>query len=361
MSDTIRNWSLGALVALALAPLAGCGGAAEADGTDATEAFVRVINVEVQEVRPQAFVEQIRLTAVAEANRDVRVAAEESGVIREVLVEKGAWVEDGQPLFRIDHAVLSAQVEQARAAADIAAETWDRRRNLWEQDRVGSEILYLEAKAVAEQTAANLKVMEERLARTIVRAPFAGRLESREVEIGTMVSPGMTVARIVDLDPVKVVAGMPERYAAEVGVGTDAAVSFDVLGDRVFETTVSYVGATVEALSRTFPVEVVLENPDGLIKPQMVADMAVVRRAIEAAVVVPQDALVRVEGGYVAFVAVDGPEGVVASVRPVRIGPSQRDLVVLEEGLEVGERLIVVGQRSVADGDRVNVVGTREE
>ena len=140
-----------------------------------------------------------------------------------------------------------------------------------------------------------------------------------------MVSPGMTVARIVDLDPVKVTAGVPERYAADVSVGAKATVSFDVLEGEVFETSISYVGATVEALSRTFPVEVVLENPNGLVKPQMVANMAVVRRSIEEAVVVPQDALVRVEGGYVAFVAVDGADGTVAAaVRPVLVGPSQQ-------------------------------------
>jgi RND family efflux transporter MFP subunit len=349
----------GGVVALLLASLAACGGVAEADGTDGAEAFVRVINVEVQEVRRQSFVEQIHLTAVAQANQDVRVAAEESGVIRAILVEKGAHVAQGQALFRIDHAVLSAQVDQAKAAAQIAGETWDRRRALWEQDRVGSEILYLEARAVAEQTAANLRVMEERLARTTIRAPFAGILESREVEVGTMVSPGMNVARIVDLDPIKVAAGMPERYAADVSVGSRAAVSFDVLGGEAFETSIAYVGATVEALSRTFPIEVVLDNTEGMIKPQMIANMAVIRRSMEDAIVLPQDALVRVEGGYVVFVAADGDFGTVAAVRPIEVGPSQRDMVVVESGVEVGERLIVVGQKSVAAGDRVNIVGTR--
>jgi len=356
------NWMRGVATMLTVVTVASCGGAAQADGTgdDDAGAFVRIINVEVQEIHPQTFVEDIRLTAVARANQDVNVSAEESGVVREILVEKGTRVRAGQALLRIDDAVLAAQVEQAQAAADLADETLQRRRSLWEEDRVGSEIVYLQVRATAKQTAASLKVLQERLARTTIRAPFDGVLESREVEVGTMVSPGMVVGRVVDLNPVKVMAGVPERYATDIVLGAIAGVTFDVLGDEVFEAPIRYVGSTVEPLSRTFLIEVVLPNPNGSIKPEMVANMSVVRRRVDEAVVVPQDALVRVEDGYVVFVAVERDNHMVAEVRPVQVGPAQRDLVVIESGIVAGERLIVVGQKSVAGGDRVNVVATRD-
>jgi membrane fusion protein, multidrug efflux system len=85
----------------------------------------------------------------------------------------------------------------------------------------------------------------------------------------------------------------------------------------------------------------------------------VTRRAVEEAVVVPQDALVRVEDGYVVFVATERGGVTVAEARPVTLGPARRNRVVVEEGVAEGERLIVVGHRSVADGDRVNVVQER--
>ncbi len=341
--------------------LAGCGNA-EAGGTEGEggNEFVRVINVEVMELRPQTFVEEIRLTAVASADQDVMVAAEESGVIRRLYVDKGTRVRQWQAIAKIDAAVLEAQVAQAQAQADLAAQTWDRRKRLWEEDRVGSEIAYLEAKFAQEQTAASLLALEARLERTTIRAPFAGVLEERLVELGSMVGPSQPVARVVDLDPVKVIAGVPERYAADVEVGAVGSVTFDVLPGQVFEAPVGYVGTTVEPRSRTFRIEVVIPNPDGLIKPEMVANMSLVRRRVDEAVVVPQDALVRVEEGYVVFVAVDGDKGTVAEVRPVQVGPTQRDMVVVEEGIVAGERLIVVGQKSVADGDRVSIVGTAD-
>lgn len=353
------RWMRGALVLALAGAVAGCGNR-EADAEDTSEAgFVRVINVEVTEIQTRSFVDEIRLTASVRANQDVQVAAEESGTIREILVDKGAHVRAGEPIAKIDDAILAAQVEQARAAADLASQTWERRKRLYEEDRVGAEIAYLEAKFAAEQTAANLKALEERLARTTIRAPFDGVLDERRVEVGSMVSPGMVVARVVDLDPVKVAAGVPERFAADVKKGAMAEVTFDVLPSEDYRAPVRYVGATVDPQSRTFPVEVVVPNAAGLIKPEMVANVSVARRNLKDAVVVPQDALVRVENGYVVFVATNHGDGMVAEVRPVQLGPSQRNEVVVESGVQPGDKLIVVGQKSVADGDHINVVGNR--
>jgi RND family efflux transporter MFP subunit len=343
----------------ALVVLAGCG-SAQADGTEdvqADEAFVRVINVEVTTVETETFIEEIRLTSVATANQDVMLEAEESGAIVELYADRGDVVRRGAPIAKIEDAVLQAQVRQARAADELAAQTWERRKRLWEEDRVGSEIAYLEARAAAEQAAAALALLEERLARTVIRAPFSGVLDERLVDVGTMVGPGKTIGRLVDLDPIKVFAGVPERYAPDVHVGAEAQMTFTALGDQVFAAPIRYVGSTISQQSRTFPVEVQLPNRDGRIKPQMVANMAVTRQQVDDAVVVPQDALVRVEDGYVAFVAVERDGQPTAEVREVVLGPSRRNLVVIEEGIEPGERLIVVGNKSVADGDRINIVG----
>jgi len=348
-------WTVAAAISLAA-----CGSAevGDADAATADEAFVRMINVETHTIATEQFVEEIKLTAVATANQDVSIQAEESGVIRELFVERGDHVATGAPIAKIDDRVLGAQVDQARAAADLASETWDRRRRLWEDDRVGSELAYLEAKYAAEQSAATLASLEERLARTLVRAPFEGVVDERPVDVGTMVGPGETVARIVDLDPIKVLAGVPERYSSDVKVGAEAVMSFQALGGETHSAPVRYVGATVNPRNRTFPIEVRVPNPDGSIKPEMVAEMAVTRQTVQDAIVVPQDALVRVEEGYVVFVVGQDENGEpVAPAREVTLGPTRRNLVVIDSGVEVGEELIVVGQKSVADGDRVNIVG----
>ena len=131
-------------------------------------------------------------------------------------------------------------------------------------------------------------------------------------------------------------------------------------GERVYQAPILYVGSTVDPQNRTFPIEVELPNPNGAIKPQMVANMGVTRREVESAVVVPQDALVRVEDGYILYIVVGGLDGQVAEARAVELGPTRRNLVVIEKGVTGGEQLVVVGQRSLAHGDRVNVVESGE-
>jgi membrane fusion protein (multidrug efflux system) len=339
--------------------LSACGTAGADPAPERADAptFARVINVEVREIQVETFVEEIRLTSVAMANQDVMLEAEEDGVIRELFVDRGDWVSAGDPIAQIDDRILRTQVEQARAAAELGEQTWQRRKRLWEEDQIGSEIAYLETKFGAEQSAAVLRGLEERLARTVVRAPFSGVLDERHVDVGATVGQGATIGRLVDLDPIKVFAGVPERYSTDVKVGAGAQMTFEALGDEVYTAPIRYVGATINPQNRTFSIEVVISNPDGRIKPQMVANMAVTRQEVLDAIVVPQDALVRVEDGYVLFVAREEGGQMVAEVRPVQLGPTRRNVVVIEQGATAGERLIVVGQKSVADGDFLNVVG----
>jgi membrane fusion protein, multidrug efflux system len=340
---------------------AGCSG--DANGGSALAAAdqpTRVINVEVRPVTAGPFTEVIRLTGAVEAHRDVTLSAEEMGVVREIVADRGAQVREGDPILRMEDRALSAQVEQARAQAALARETWERRKRLWEEDRVGSELAYLEARYGSEQAAAALDALEQRLARTTIRAPFAGVVESRDVEIGSMVSPGTPVARLVSLSPVKIVSGVPERFAADVSRGARTTVTFDIFPGESYTGEISFVGATVNPGNRTFPVELTLPNPGARFKPEMVANVELVRGERESAIVIPQDALVRVEAGFVVFVVEGEGASAMARSRLVQVGGSQRNRVVIVDGLDVGDLLVVLGQQQVANGDRVNVVAVRD-
>ena len=341
---------------------AACSERVEAGSTQeeaASEGLTRVINVVVQEVAPGAFREEIALTGTVQAARDVVLSAEEAGVVRELMLERGASVQEGQPILRIDDRVLRPQVEQARAQAVLAEEQWQRRKRLFEEDRVGSELAYLEARLTSEQAAAQLAVLEERLARTVVRAPFSGVLEERLVEVGAMVAPGSPVARIINVNPVKVTAGVPERYATDVRPGASVHVTFDALEGRTFEGKIGFVGTAVNPRNRTFPVEFSVPNLGGVIKPEMIASLALVRRVVDEALVVPQNAIVRLTDGQAVYVVRSEGGAEVVESRTVTLGMSQDNLVTVTSGLNAGDRVVVVGQQQVADGDRVRVVEVR--
>lgn len=348
------------LLALALLvwPATGCrpGSGAEAEMTAGGEAAAlqeRAVNVEAVEVRPEPFLDAVTVTGTVSADRDVIVASEETGVIREVYVDRGGRVSAGQNLAKIDDELIRAQHDQAQAEARLARETWERQRRLWEEDSIGSELAYLRAKYGAEVAEASARALATRLDRTVVRAPIDGILDDRFIEVGASVAPGSRVARIVDVDPLGVVGGVAERYAGEIAVGSAATVSFD--NGMEITGRIKFVGTALDEDSRTFPVEVVIPNRGGVLKPGMVARVRLGRGLRKDAILVPRDAVLRAESGYIVYVVASVDGRAVAEARPVVTGAGDGRRIVIEDGLVAGDRVIVVGQQQVTTGERVNV------
>jgi membrane fusion protein, multidrug efflux system len=355
----MRNKWVPALAALVAACGSGVGGEEVATSAGAMAA-PRVVNVEVLTVGPEMFEDLIGITGTVEAERDVTVAAEESGVVRELYVPRGRAVRAGQALARIDDQVLRAQYDQARSEAALARETYERQRRLWEEDRIGSEMNYLRAKYGAETAEAAARMLAARLERTVVRAPIGGIVDDRLVEVGSMVGPGTPVARIIDVDTLKVTGGVPERYAGEVRAGSTAAVTFDNLRDRQFSGNTRFVGSSVNEHNRTFAVEVAIPNAGGMLKPGMVARVRLARGSATESLLVPREAVLRTEEGYVVYVVVEQDGRRVAEARSVTTGPGAGNRVVIESGISAGDMIVVVGQHQVTAGDLVQIVQARD-
>lgn len=337
-----------------------CGPAGGAEVGDAASsgdgAPVRLVNVETLVVEPRPFTSHVRIVGTVEAERDVTVTAREGGTVEALVARKGGRVAAGEPLVRIDDDVLRAQLDQAESQATLAEETWTRQRQLWERDSVGTEMAYLQAKYNARTARAQAQVLSERVARTVVRAPFDGILDDRMVEVGSTVAPGAPVARLLDVDTVTISGGVPERFAADIARGTPVTVTVDALGGREFAGTIDFVGSAVAGGDRTFKVEVQVPNPGLGIKPGMVANVKIDRRTLEDAVVVPRPAVLRREAGYIVYVAKpDNAGGWRAEARPVVPGETGEQDVVITAGLDAGERVVVVGQQRLAHGDALRL------
>jgi RND family efflux transporter MFP subunit len=317
---------------------------------------VRVINVAVTPAVRSTFVDYVRVVGEVAAMQDVTLSAEETGTIARFLVEKGARVAKGDVIAKIDDTVLQAQVDEAKAMTDIAQEEYSRRRRLWEDDQVGSEIAYLQTKSAAEAASARYRILQARLDRTELRAPVNGIFDEKYVEVGELVAPGTRVARVVATAQVKITGGVPERYALDIRRGDSAVVTLDVLPDRSFVGTIRFVGASVDPDNRTVPVELVLNNPGGVLKPQMVANVQIARARLPDVIVVPQEVVQRTEAGYQVFVTGDRDGRPIAMARPVELGPSHENRVVIRSGLNEGDPLITTGYRMVDDGSLVRIV-----
>jgi membrane fusion protein, multidrug efflux system len=358
MIDVTRYIGIVAALATVVFTATSCG-SGETEATQGASATTRVVNVEVLTIEPESFAEFVSVTGTVQANRDVTVSAEETGVVRELLADRGQAVRQGQPLVRLDDRLLRAQYDQARSEAALARETWERQRRLWEEDQIGSELAYLRARYGAETAAAQERGLATRLERTVVRAPIAGVYDDRFVEVGASVAPGSPVARIVDAATVKILAGVPERYAADVRVGGEAVVTFDHMIGQEFRAQTRFVGASLNEQNRTFPVELVMRNENRLLKPGMVAKVQVGRRMVSNALLVPREAVLRSETGYIVYVVTDSAGQAIAEPRAVQTGATAHGRVLVDSGLVGGERVIVIGQQQVARGDLVRIVAER--
>jgi RND family efflux transporter MFP subunit len=345
-------------VAVGLAAAA-CGrGQAEEPVQDspADDAYRRTVNVEVIEVQPSDFASTVRLVGAVDALHDVTLSAEEDGVIQRFFVEKGQRVSRGQAIAKIGDRVLQAQVAEAEATARAARDNYERRQRLFRDEGIGTEAEFVAAEAQADAAAARAGALRARLERTTVRAPVGGIFDARYVDAGEMVGSGDQIGRIIDASQVKVIGGVPERYAADVRAGGLAEIRLDLFPGRVFEGEIAFVATAVEPESRTFEIEILLENPDQLIKPQMVAAVELPTRALEGVLIVPQDALLRVEDGYQILVVREVEGELEAAARRAELGPSAANSVVIESGLAAGDRVIVRGQQQVDPGDRVRLI-----
>ena len=213
------------------------------------------------------------------------------------------------------------------------------------------------AAARAQASAANAGVQsaQSQLGNTRITAPFSGTVEERMAEPGELAAPGQPVVRLVASGAVKVVAGVPERYASEIEVGAQVRIIPSAYGAEPRGGRITFVGSAINTPSRTFPVEIAVQNGDRSLKPEMVVRLELTRDVLRDVITVPQETIIRDERGTSVFVVADG----LAARRVVEVGPMSGDEVVILSGVQAGDQIVVSGQADLAEGDKVRVTATR--
>ncbi|NIR47376.1 efflux RND transporter periplasmic adaptor subunit, partial [candidate division KSB1 bacterium] len=310
----------------------------------------KVTDVKVMTVNPQTFVDFIEVTGTVSADIATTVSAEESGAIETFVKDKGDWVQKDGLVIRLKSKVLEAKFEEAKASYLLSKATFERQANLY-KDNVISEQKYLEHKYSYEMNKARYENLKARFEKTQIKSPISGVIDMKMAEVGEFVQPGTSLFSIVKTDIVKIKAGIPERYIQDVEKGSTAHITFDILPDEQFEGKVTFVGPSINKSSRTFPIEIELGNKHRLLKPEMFANIRIKKVQLDSAVVIQRDALIETEAGKFVFVA----RGNIALKRDVRIGASYNNQILIKEGLNPNDQLIVVGHRDLVDGERIAI------
>lgn len=356
------------LAVAAVLVLAGCSGA---DTATEEAPATRTVRVETMVVAPTVFEDMIEITGTVEATDDAVLSAQAAGTIT-TLRPLGTSVPAGGVVAQLDPSLAQAGVHQAEALVAqaeaqraLALDSYRRQEGLYRDSIIsalefeGIRAQRATAQATVAQAEAGLAQARQQLRNTRIVAPFAGRVEEHFAQRGEQAAPGTRVARLVSTGRVKVSAGVPERYAGEVQVGDAVGVRLGSEGGEARTGRVTFVSSAVDPASRTFTIEVELANPEGRLKPAMVATVLMRRDRIENALVVPRAALQRDEDGQSLYVAVRTDSAIVAQRRMVEIGPGYGSEVVILQGLAAGDEVIVVGQNNVTEDERLDVANTR--
>ena len=339
---------------------------------DASVEIDRAPQVETLTVEPRPFVERIEITGTTEAIQDATLSAQSSGTVQN-LVALGSSVKRGQVLARLDPGLINAQVRQAKASLEaarasmaLAQESFQRQKPLFDQKiisalefrRIQSDLAAATAQ-VAQAEGALAQALKTR-ANTRVTAPFDGIVEMRMVKEGEQVIVGAPVLRLTNSRVMKVKAGVPERYAADIKSGREASVTFNAYGIGTRTGKLTFVGSVIDPQSRTFDVELQLTNKDRALKPEMVARVLVTKTVVGDALVIPLTAVIRDERGTSVYVVVRNDGVPVANERRIEVGVASKGEVVVTSGLDNGDEVVVLGQTELTRGDVVQVTRRRE-
>jgi membrane fusion protein (multidrug efflux system) len=301
--------------------------------------------VDVDTARQQAVVDAVRATGRIDALQAVELRPDEQGRITALLFQEGQFVGKGAPLIKIDDDMLRAQAERAKADRDLARQQLERVRRLREQN-AASPADFERAEAAARSATAALAVLELQIARTTVRAPFAGVVGQRFVSAGDYVTTATRLLTLQTVDPQRAVIEVPERHAVRLRAGQSIEFTVAAEPGRTFRARVDFIDPVVQQDSRTIVVKARAPNPDRVLKPGMFIEARLATSTRANATVVPEDAVQPLRTANVVWAVADGK----ASRRVVQLGARSQGVVEVLSGVQPGELVVVGGLERMAEG-----------
>ena len=301
------------------------------------------VDVDTARVRP--IVDAVKATGRIEAVQAVELKSDEQGRITALLFHEGQYVARGTPLVRIDDSMLRAQAERADADRDLAQQQLARVRKLREQNAAPPADLE-RAEAAARSASAALSLLQLQIARSVVRAPFAGVVGQRFVSVGDYVTTQSPLLTLQTVDPQRAVIEVPERHAASLRQGQTVEFTVAAEPQRKFAARVDFIDPVVDNTNRTITVKGLAPNRDRLLKPGMFIEARLATAVREKAVVIPEDAIQPLRTANIAWVVENGK----ASRRVVQLGVRSAGFVEVLSGVKAGELVVVGGLERMGEG-----------
>ncbi len=350
-----RILSKATMIMLLAAFLISCNGNEEVEEETNGNA-VRLVPVETVEVVDGSFDDYIRLTGTVEALEDATISSETSGRVLSIK-DRGAYVQKGETIAQLDDRLIEAQYNAAKAAYEFARDSYERLESLYADSIVTTQD-FENARTQFDQARSQFNQAEKQLEDASIAAPFTGRIESRMINTGELINPGQPVARLVSSERVRIVTGVPERYTGEIMEGSEVDIFLRALGTGVIKGSITYAGNVIDPETRTYAAEIEIDNPDRLVKPDMIADLQIKRTTLDGVVLLPRTAVLRNEEGASVFRSSQENGRKIAELVSVETAAASGPFIQIVSGIEVGDEVVVAGMRTLSSGDELNVLNT---
>ena len=310
--------------------------------------------VSVSVVKDTVFSHYLEVQGNVDTKENLIIYPQFSGILNTVNVIAGQKVSKGQLLGTIDDGGLSQQLAQMETQMALAKTTFERQKRLWDQ-KIGSEIQYLQAQTnmISQQKA--VSQMKAQLAKTRIIAPFSGVIDELITEKGQVVGPGQGLMRIVNLNNMFVSTAVPESYIGKLKVGTVVNVYLASLG-KTYVGKIRQVASNINPNNRSFGIEVSIPNAENLLRPNQVAKLKIIDYTNANAVVVPSN-VIQVDGNGDQFVfeatSIKDKTGIAKKV-VVKVGKTSENFTEILGGLEPKTVVVSDGVNTVSEGMKLN-------
>lgn len=322
----------------------------------------KVSLITVLSAKKEVFNHYLELQGAVQTKQNVLIYPEMPGLLTRIYVKEGQYVKKGQTLAKIDDGGLANQLAQIEAQAALAETTYKRQKRLWDQ-KIGSEIQFLQAKTNYEAQTSAVSQLRRQLAKSVITAPFSGVIDDVIKEQGTVVAPGMgsEIFRIVNLKNMYIETDVPESYITSIKKGKNVEVEFPVLGEKL-TSKIRQAGNFINPANRTFKVEVEVPNKDGSIKPNLTAKLKINDYSNENAILIPQSIISENANGEQYVYVVENIKDQVGTAKQIIIttGKTQGNIIEVLSGVEDGTKIIEEGARSVKNGQEVKVLAVSQ-
>ena len=320
------------------------------DTKKAEEALVSVMTV-----KDTVFSHYLEVQGNVNTNQNILIQPEMPGTLVALNVKAGQRVSAGQVLGCTDDAGMGQQLAAMENQYNLAKTTFERQKNLWDQ-KIGSEIQFLQAQTQMVGAQKAVLQMKAQLSKTLIKAPFTGVIDEVFVERGQVVAPSMQgLMRIVNLSNMYVSTEVPEIYIGKLKVGTVVNVGLTSLG-KTYTGRVRQVGNNINPTNRSFGIEVAVPNPDNLLRPNQVAKLQIIDYTNKKSIAIPTNAILSNGDGTKYVYIAENSNGKTGTAKKVIIttGQSSGNFTEILSGLDALDVIVTEGLNTLQEGTKLN-------